>query len=79
MTPGRVDEVCATKDESKICLTCPMAAVFRDSAKVADISNPSMAKTAFAFGIYGLLSHGRTDINKLPVVPWGKEQGQHRF
>lgn len=69
MTPGRGDEVCATKDESKICLTCPMAAVFCDSAKVADISNPSMAKTAFAFGIYGLLSHGRTDINKLPVAP----------
>lgn len=57
MTPGRVDEVCAIKDESKICLTCPMAAVFCDSAKVADISNPSMAKTAFAFGIYGLLSY----------------------
>jgi hypothetical protein len=79
MTPGRVDEVCATKDESKICLTCPIAAVFCDAAKVADISNPSMAKTAFAFGIYGLLSHGWTDTNKLPVVPWGNEHGQHRF
>ena len=75
---GPVDVVCATKDESKICLTCPMATVFCDSAKVADISNPSMAKTAFDFGIYGLLSHGWTDTDKLPVVPWGNEQGQHR-
>ena len=42
-------EVCATKEESKICFTCPIAAVFCDSANVAEISNPSMAKTAVAF------------------------------
>ena len=71
-------EVCAAKEESKICVTCPIAAVFCDSANVAEISNPSMAKTAVAFGIYNLL-RCRVDASKFPIVPWGNEQGQHRF
>ena len=44
MTPGRVDVVCATKDESKICLTCPMATVFCDSAKVDGYFKPINGK-----------------------------------
>ena len=56
MTPGRWDGTHAAKDESNICLTCPMASVFLASAKVAEISYPSIEKTAVVAGMDSLLS-----------------------